>query len=102
MFKEENFGPIVPVIQFSSDEEVISLANQTEYGLAAYFYTNNASRVWKISENLDFGMFGINTGKISTYLNPFGGLKESGLGREGSQHGLEPFLEKKFISWSNP
>lgn len=102
VFKEENFGPIVPVIQFSSDEEVISLANQTEYGLAAYFYTNNASRVWKISENLDFGMFGINTGKISTYLNPFGGLKESGLGREGSQHGLEPFLEKKFISWSNP
>ena len=100
VFSEENFGPIIPLIKFDTDEEVINLANQTQYGLAAYFYTLNASRIWKMSKSLDFGMFGINTGKISTYLNPFGGLKESGIGREGSEEGLEPFLEKKFVSWN--
>ena len=99
IFKEENFGPIIPIIKFSEDQEAIELANDTNYGLAAYFYTNSVKRVWKISENLQYGMFGINTGKISTYLNPFGGLKESGIGREGSSSGLEPFLEKKFVSW---
>ena len=99
VFSEENFGPIIPIIKFDSDEEVINIANQTQYGLAAYFYTPNASRIWKMTKSLDYGMFGINTGKISTYLNPFGGLKESGIGREGSEEGLEPFLEKKFVSW---
>ena len=99
IFKEENFGPIIPIIKFSEDQEVIELANDTNYGLAAYFYTKSVKRVWKMSENLQYGMFGINTGKISTYLNPFGGLKESGIGREGSSSGLEPFLEKKFVSW---
>ena len=90
---------INPIIKFSEDQEVIELANDTNYGLAAYFYTKSVKRVWKMSENLQYGMFGINTGKISTYLNPFGGLKESGIGREGSSSGLEPFLEKKFVSW---
>lgn len=100
IFREENFGPIVPIINFTSIDEVIDLANNTEYGLAAYFFTKNSKNLWKLSSKLEFGMFGVNTGKISTYLNPFGGLKESGLGREGSEEGLEPFLEKKFISWS--
>ncbi|MBD74487.1 MAG: succinate-semialdehyde dehydrogenase (NADP(+)) [Rickettsiales bacterium] len=99
VFKEENFGPIVPIINFTSIDEVIDLANNTEYGLAAYFFTKNSKNLWKLSSKLEYGMFGVNTGKISTYLNPFGGLKESGLGREGSEEGLEPFLEKKFISW---
>ena len=100
VFREENFGPIVPIINFTSIDEVIDLANNTEYGLAAYFFTKNSKNLWKLSSKLEYGMFGVNTGKISTYLNPFGGLKESGLGREGSEEGLEPFLEKKFISWS--
>lgn len=100
IFKSENFGPVIPIIFFNDDDEVIKLANNTEYGLAAYFFTNNSKRIWKMVEELEFGMFGINSGKISTYLNPFGGMKESGIGREGSSEGLEPFLEKKFISWS--
>ncbi len=99
IFNEENFGPVIPIIGFNTDEELIKLANNTNYGLAAYFYTNNSKRVWELSEKLQFGMFGVNTGKISTYLNPFGGMKESGIGREGSSSGLEPFLEKKFVSW---
>ena len=100
IFSNENFGPIIPVIKFKSDDELIQLANDTNYGLAAYFYTKKASRVWKIIENLEYGMLGINSGKISSYLNPFGGLKESGVGREGSIQCLEPFLETKFVSWS--
>ena len=100
VFSEENFGPIIPLIKFDTDEEVINLANQTQYGLAAYFYTLNASRIWKMSKSLDFGMFGINTGKISTYLNPFGGLKESGIGREGSKYGIDDFLEIKYLCMS--
>ena len=100
IFSKENFGPIIPVIKFDSDDELIRLANDTNYGLAAYFYTKKISRIWKVIENLDYGMIGINSGKISTYLNPFGGLKESGIGREGSIQCLEPFLETKFISWS--
>ena len=100
IFSKENFGPIIPIIKFDNDEELIRLANDTNYGLAAYFYTKKTSRIWKIIENLEYGMLGINSGKISTYLNPFGGLKESGVGREGSLQCLEPFLETKFISWS--
>ena len=84
IFSNENFGPIIPVLKFDSDDELIQLANDTNYGLAAYFYTKKTSRVWKVIENLEYGMIGINSGKISTYLNPFGGLKESGVGREGS------------------
>ena len=100
IFSQENFGPIIPVLKFDSDKELIQLANHTNYGLAAYFYTKKTSRVWRVIESLEYGMIGINSGKISTYLNPFGGLKESGVGREGSLQCLEPFLETKFVSWS--
>lgn len=99
IFKKENFGPIIPLVKFKSEKDLIELVNDTEYGLAAYFYTKKTSRIWEIVENLEYGMFGVNSGKISTYLNPFGGLKESGIGREGSLQCLEPFLETKFISW---
>ena len=99
IFQKENFGPIVPLVKFKSEKDLIELVNDTEYGLAAYFYTKKTSRIWEIVENLEYGMFGVNSGKISTYLNPFGGLKESGIGREGSLQCLEPFLETKFISW---
>ena len=100
VFKKENFGPIIPLIEFEKDSEVINNSNDTNYGLAAYFYTKDSSRVWKNINNLDYGMFGINSGKISTYLNPFGGLKESGIGREGSLQCLDPFLETKFALWN--
>ena len=99
VFKKENFGPIIPLIEFEKDNEVINYSNDTNYGLAAYFYTRDSSRVWKNVNNLEYGMFGINSGKISTYLNPFGGLKESGIGREGSLQCLDPFLETKFVLW---
>ena len=99
VFKKENFGPIIPLIEFENDNEVINYSNDTNYGLAAYFYTKDSSRVWKNVNNLEYGMFGINSGKISTYLNPFGGLKESGIGREGSLQCLDPFLETKFVLW---
>ena len=100
VFQKENFGPIIPLIEFEKDDEVINNSNDTNYGLAAYFYTKDSSLVWKNINNLDYGMFGINSGKISTYLNPFGGLKESGIGREGSLQCLEPFLETKFALWN--
>ena len=99
VFNNENFGPLVPIITFKNDENLIKMCNNTTYGLAAYFYSQNSKRIWNISEKLEFGMVGVNTGKISTYLNPFGGFKESGIGREGSTDGLEAFLEKKYISW---
>ena len=100
VFNKENFGPIIPMIEFEKDDEVINKSNDTDYGLAAYFYTKNSSRVWKNINNLEYGMIGINSGKISTYLNPFGGLKESGIGREGSLQCLDPFLETKFVLWN--
>ena len=100
IFSNENFGPLIPIIKFKEDHEVIVQSNDTNYGLAAYFYTKNSSRIWKMINGLDYGMFGINSGKISTYLNPFGGLKESGIGREGSLQCLDPFLETKFILWN--
>ena len=92
IFTNENFGPIIPVIKFNNDEDLIRLANDTNYGLAAFLFLHQkTSRIWKIIENLEYGMIGINSGKISTYLNPFGGFKESGVGREGSIQCLEPF-----------
>ena len=100
VFQKENFGPIIPLIEFDNDDEVINMSNETNYGLAAYFYTKNSTTIWKNLNNLDYGMFGINSGKISTYLNPFGGLKESGIGREGSLQCLDPFLETKFALWN--
>src|SRR5437868_1062591 len=94
---EETFGPVAPLFRFASDEEAIRLANDTEFGLAAYFYGRDVARVWRSAEALEYGMVGINTGIISTEVAPFGGMKESGLGREGSKYGLEEFLEIKYL-----
>ena len=95
--KEEVFGPVAPVFRFSTEEEVIKMANDTEYGLAAYFYSKNVSRCWRVAEALESGMVGINEGVISTTVAPFGGVKESGLGREGSKYGMDYFMEIKYL-----
>lgn len=94
---EEIFGPVAPVIRFSSEEEVIAAANDTPYGLAAYFYARDNARIWRVTEGLEYGMVGVNTGLISTTVAPFGGWKESGIGREGSHMGLEEYLETKYV-----
>lgn len=95
--KEETFGPVAPIFKFSSDDEVIDMANDTEFGLAAYFYSRNVSRIWKVAEALEYGIVGINTGLISTETAPFGGVKQSGLGREGSSYGIDDYLEIKYM-----
>jgi len=97
---EEIFGPVAPVYRFQTDEQVITLANDTPYGLASYFYGRDISRIWKIAEGLEYGMVGINTGMISTAVAPFGGIKESGTGREGSKYGIEDFIETKYLCFS--
>lgn len=94
---EEIFGPIAPIFKFETDEEGIALANRTEYGLAGYFYSRDIGRVWRIAEALEVGMVGVNTGMLTTELAPFGGVKESGLGREGSKYGIEEYVETKYI-----
>lgn len=94
---EETFGPLAPLFKFDTEEEVIAMANDTEFGLAAYFYTNNAARQWRVSEALEYGIVGINTGIISTEVAPFGGVKQSGLGREGSKYGIDDYLELKYV-----
>jgi len=96
-FREETFGPLAPVFKFCTEAEAIEMANDTEFGLAAYFYGQNISRIWRVAEALEYGMVGINEGLISTELAPFGGVKESGLGREGSRHGIEDYLEIKYL-----
>ncbi len=96
--REEIFGPIAPVFRFSEDEEVIDLANDTEYGLAAYFYARDLGRVWRVAEGLEYGMVCINDGILSTEVAPFGGMKESGIGREGSKYGIEEYVELKYIT----
>jgi succinate-semialdehyde dehydrogenase/glutarate-semialdehyde dehydrogenase len=95
--REETFGPVAPLFRFTSEAEAIALANDTEFGLAAYFYGRDLSRVWRVAEALEYGIVGINTGIISTEVAPFGGVKESGLGREGSKYGMEEFLEIKYL-----
>jgi succinate-semialdehyde dehydrogenase/glutarate-semialdehyde dehydrogenase len=95
--REETFGPLAALFRFKSEEEVIRLANDTEYGLAAYFYTRDIGRVWRVAEALEYGIVGINTGLISTVVAPFGGVKESGIGREGSKYGLDDYLEIKYL-----
>ncbi|MDX7986863.1 NAD-dependent succinate-semialdehyde dehydrogenase [Xenorhabdus sp. 12] len=97
ILEEEIFGPIAPLVIFDDEESVIEYANNTIYGLAAYFYTENPQRIWRVSEKLDYGMVGINTGLISNEVAPFGGIKQSGLGREGSAHGIEDYLELKYL-----
>jgi succinate-semialdehyde dehydrogenase/glutarate-semialdehyde dehydrogenase len=98
--KEETFGPLAPLFRFDSVDEVIAMANDTEFGLAAYFYARDISRVWKVAEALEYGMVGINTGLISNEVAPFGGIKASGLGREGSKYGIEEYLEIKYLCLS--
>ena len=97
VFSEEIFGPVAPIFRFSNEEEVIELANNTEYGLAAYFYTENMNRMWRVSEALEYGMVGVNETAISSEVIPFGGMKESGQGREGSSYGMDDYLETKLI-----
>ncbi|GGX58287.1 NAD-dependent succinate-semialdehyde dehydrogenase [Tateyamaria omphalii] len=97
---EETFGPLAPLFKFEDVDDVIAMANDTIFGLAAYFYANDLSRVHKVAEALEYGMVGVNTGIISTEVAPFGGVKQSGLGREGSHHGIEEFLEMKYICMS--
>ncbi|MFL0796938.1 MAG: NAD-dependent succinate-semialdehyde dehydrogenase [Cellvibrionaceae bacterium] len=97
IFNEEIFGPVAPILSFSSEEEAIKLANDTEYGLAAYFYTRDIGRSWRVSEALEYGMVGVNEVGITYDVIPFGGVKESGIGREGSKYGVEDYLETKYI-----
>ncbi|ODR92976.1 NAD-dependent succinate-semialdehyde dehydrogenase [Sinorhizobium alkalisoli] len=99
--EEETFGPIAPIIRFDSAEQVVAEANDTIYGLAAYFYAENLKRVWHVAEALEYGMVGINTGRMSSEAAPFGGIKQSGIGREGSRHGLEDYLEMKYLCMGN-
>jgi succinate-semialdehyde dehydrogenase/glutarate-semialdehyde dehydrogenase len=95
--REETFGPVAPLFRFKTEEEAIKLANDTEFGLAAYFYSRDIGRVWRVGEALEYGIVGINEGIISSEVVPFGGVKESGLGREGSHHGVEEFVEIKYM-----
>jgi succinate-semialdehyde dehydrogenase/glutarate-semialdehyde dehydrogenase len=94
--REETFGPIAPLFRFSSDEEVVAMANDTEFGLASYFFSRDIGRIWRVAEQLEYGMVGINTGILSSEVAPFGGVKQSGLGREGSKYGIEDYLVIKY------
>ena len=98
MAREEIFGPVAPIYSFKDEVEAVRMANDTEFGLAAYFYSRDIARVWRVAEALDYGMVGINSGLISNAVAPFGGVKQSGLGREGSRHGIEEYLEIKYLA----
>jgi succinate-semialdehyde dehydrogenase/glutarate-semialdehyde dehydrogenase len=95
--KEETFGPVAPVVKFEDEADVIRLANNTEFGLAAYFYSRDVGRVFRVAEALEYGIVGVNQGIISNEVAPFGGVKQSGLGREGSVYGMDDFLEMKYV-----
>jgi succinate-semialdehyde dehydrogenase / glutarate-semialdehyde dehydrogenase len=95
--REETFGPLAPIFKFSDEETLIKLCNNTDYGLAAYFYSRDIGRIFRVAEALEFGMIGVNAGVMATEVAPFGGVKQSGLGREGSRHGIEEYLEMKYI-----
>jgi succinate-semialdehyde dehydrogenase/glutarate-semialdehyde dehydrogenase len=98
MSREETFGPVAGISRFASEDEAVRAANDTPYGLAAYFYSRDVGRVWRVSEALDYGIVGINTGFISTEVAPFGGMKESGIGREGSKYGIDDWVELKYLA----
>lgn len=98
---DETFGPVAPLVRFSTTEDVIEQANDTIYGLAAYFYANELKKVWRVAESLEYGMVGINTGRMSSEAAPFGGMKQSGMGREGSRHGADDYLEMKYLCFGN-
>jgi succinate-semialdehyde dehydrogenase / glutarate-semialdehyde dehydrogenase len=95
--REETFGPVAAVFKFTDEKEVIALANDTEFGLASYFYSRDIARVFRVAEALEYGMVGVNTGLISNEVGPFGGVKQSGLGREGSVYGIDEYLEMKYV-----
>jgi succinate-semialdehyde dehydrogenase/glutarate-semialdehyde dehydrogenase len=95
--REETFGPLAPVFRFETEDEAIALANATEFGLASYFYSRDVGRIFRVGEALEYGMVGVNTGVISTAEVPFGGVKQSGLGREGSHHGIDDYVEVKYL-----
>jgi succinate-semialdehyde dehydrogenase/glutarate-semialdehyde dehydrogenase len=95
--REETFGPVAPLIRFKTEDDAIRLANDTEFGLAGYFYSRDIGRIWRVAERMETGMVGVNAGIISTEVAPFGGVKQSGLGREGSKYGLEEFMEVKYV-----
>ena len=97
---EETFGPLAPLFRFDTEEEVIRRANDTIYGLASYFYSRDIGRITRVQEQLEYGMVGVNTGLISNEMAPFGGVKQSGLGREGSHHGIDDYMELKYICLS--
>ena len=97
VFREEIFGPVAPLFKFKTEEEAIAMANDTEFGLASYFYSRDIGRIWRVSEGLEYGIVGINEGIISNEMAPFGGVKESGQGREGSKYGLDDYLEIKYM-----
>jgi succinate-semialdehyde dehydrogenase/glutarate-semialdehyde dehydrogenase len=97
VFRNEIFGPVAPVVRFSTEEEAIAMANDTEFGLASYFYTRDIGRVWRVAEALEYGIVGINEGIISNEMAPFGGVKESGSGREGSKYGIDDYVEIKYM-----
>ena len=96
--REETFGPLAPIFRFKTEEEAIKMANDTEFGLASYFYARDIGRVWRVAEALEYGIVGINEGIISTEVAPFGGVKESGLGREGSHYGIDDFVVIKYLA----
>merc|ERR1719334_2904116 len=95
--KEETFGPVAPVIKFKTEEEAVAIANATSSGLAGYFYSSDIGQIWRVAEALEYGMVGINEGLVSCVEAPFGGVKESGIGREGSKYGLDEFMEVKYM-----
>ena len=97
VFKEEIFGPVAPLFSFKTEDEVIKMANDTEYGLACYFYSRDIGRIWRVGEALEYGIVGVNEGVISNEMAPFGGVKESGQGREGSKYGMDDYLEIKYL-----
>jgi succinate-semialdehyde dehydrogenase/glutarate-semialdehyde dehydrogenase len=98
MSREETFGPVAGVQRFGDEDEVIRIANDTPYGLAAYFYSRDVGRIFRVSEQLEYGILGINTGFISVEVAPFGGVKESGIGREGSKYGVDDWIETRYLS----
>jgi succinate-semialdehyde dehydrogenase/glutarate-semialdehyde dehydrogenase len=97
ILQEETFGPVAAIVKFRTEEEVIAAANDTEYGLASYFYSRDIGRIWRVAEKLEYGMVGINSGQLSNEVGPFGGVKQSGLGREGSKYGIDEYLELKYL-----
>jgi succinate-semialdehyde dehydrogenase/glutarate-semialdehyde dehydrogenase len=95
--REETFGPVAPLFRFKTEQDAVRIANDTEYGLAGYFYSRDIGRIWRVAEALECGMVGINTGIISNEVAPFGGVKQSGIGREGSKYGIEEFVQVKYL-----